>query len=298
MISAALSDLTLQAIRKALTRVGEMRLRTAKVHADSLLSGAAKSKAVNSAETECSNPELGLFDLRMVTEKKTTVAYARVTPKGLERLLQVTPADGYAELLQSAAAEHRPAIQSAIAASVETQLRNLDQERAGIAEKQTVLLDQLRRVIESGREALQAEAVALNQRRRRLEELLVFAPLPEKADGEPDTSRPVQLSGPKNEVEADYQRRMCDQLAEEYNDSPASRDAIERVFFITSAMNRAGEVGTEVSFDGRFHQSESKVLPNTKCRITTPGWVYETPSGKPSYLVKITVDPIPAGGES
>ncbi len=296
-MSTALSDSTLAALRKALTFEGEIRLRTKSVESYSLLGGGAKS--VIAAEKECLDSGLALFDVRSEKEGRTAVAYVRITSTGVAKLLECTPAQEYAELLRIATPAHSAAIQLALASTVETQLASLDFHRAEIVAKEVALLEQFRNVVEARFGSLRSETEAIQKRKQYFEDLLKPPSVKPEVlnDGTPIPKLPIDPPKPGNEVEENYQRRICQELAELYNESPDGREAVERVFYMTGAMCQIGEIGSEVVFDGRFHQSTARVLPGTKCRISAPGWVYESPSGNPSYLVKIAVDPITGGGD-
>ena len=292
MSATALSGLTLDALRKALTFEGEVRLRTKSVESDSLLAGTTKSKGVNTAEAECLNPELGLFHVRKEKVKTSEVTYVRISTHGLFRLVDATPTDGYATLIRTAATVYGDAILSAVATVVETCLKSLDRDRASTAEKETALLNQFRAIVSTRQAALDAELVAIEKRRHFFKDILEPKPITADNDLKPPAPKPPDQEPPKprNEVEAGYQRRICDELAVEYNESPDSRDAIVRVFYITNGMDTFGEPGKVVDFDGRYHQGQGRLHGGVSCRIRKAGWIYQSPSGEQNVLVKAEVE--------
>ncbi len=292
MLTAALSDLTLDALRKAITFEGEVRLRTKSVESDSLLAGTAKSKGVNTAESECLNPELELFHVRREKVKSSEVVYVRISNRGFSRLIDATPTDEYATLMRTAATVHGDAILSAVATAVETHLKSLDTDRASIAERESKLINQFRVIVSTRQAALDAELDTIEKRRHFFKDLLHPRPMPADNDPKPPAPKLFDREPPKprNEVEADFQRRVCDQLAEEYIDSPASRDAIERVFYITNGMDTFGTAGEVVDFDGRYHQGPGRLHGGVSCRVRKAGWIYRSPSGEQNVLVKAEVE--------
>lgn len=295
MSTVALSNLTLDALRKSLTFDREIRLRTSKVQSDSLLGGGGKS--VITAEKECLDSGLALFDIRTTKEGRTVVSYVRITSIGIERLLDSTPAEEFSELLRNAAPANRTAIQTALVTVVKTQMTYLDSQRSEIAFKESALLEQFRNVVESRLASLRSETSGVEIRKQYFEDLLKPPPMPlAKSENDAPTPKPsMEPPRPANEVEANYQRRMCDQLAEEYNEVPASRDAIERVFYITGGMDTFGERDSIVIFDGRFHHGIGKLQAGSPCRIRKPGWIYRAPSGEENVLVKAEVEPDSGG---
>lgn len=293
MAEVKLEALTVEALRKALRFHDRVRLRSAKASANSLLVGAASSAAVNAAEEQCRDKALGLIAIEMVSEtvrKKTSnVAYARITPHGIERLLKSLTPDEYAASLDNCHPAHAEALKAGMLPALTSKLQELDHQREALLRDEEELLDAVRKLVSDRRSQLDKESQAKARREEALSGLAEFIKTGKRPD--PDKPpKPGRKIPPATEMEVDFQRRICIELAEELKDSPQSRDAIERAFYIVDGMTPVGEVGETVKFDGSEHQSTDPLYPDDPAVVTQRGWRYEAPGGEVLQLVRATVE--------
>ena len=83
---------------------------------------------------------------------------------------------------------------------------------------------------------------------------------------------------PKTEGDIDFQRDICRELVFAWEDHQEARTALERVM-TNIGLEPIGEVGQQVNFDNREHQTNSNFQPGQVCKIVEPGWQLVSPRG-------------------
>jgi len=283
-----LEALTIEALRKALRFDDRVKLRTAKPSPSSLLAGSSTSASVNAAEAQCREQSLDLFRIDTVTEtvrKKTTqVTYATITHSGIQHLLNSVDTEEYSELLIACAKTHAEILKRKMLPAIKYKLNAIDAQRESLRLEERGLIDSIRKFAHERLTKFEEE----NQYKSKIHEEL--SKLSQAVmNGEVISDETTGGSKPKNEMEIEFQRSVCVELAEELKDTPESRGAIERAFYIVGGMSPVGEVGDTVSFDGSVHMSTDQVYPGDVAIISQRGWQYETPSGEVLQLVRATV---------
>ena len=99
------------------------------------------------------------------------------------------------------------------------------------------------------------------------------------------------MEKPKHERDYDFVVHLLDLLVMNWNDNlhKEDRKSIENVFK-KIGVEKTGEIGEELNFDGIYHDTRSPVEVGQKVIVILPGFAFETPKGS-MLLIKSKVQP-------
>ncbi len=99
------------------------------------------------------------------------------------------------------------------------------------------------------------------------------------------------MEKPKHDRDYDFVVRLLDLLVMNWNDNlhKEDRKSIENVFK-KIGVEKTGEIGEELNFDGIYHDTRSPVEVGQKVIVILPGFVFKTPKGS-MLLIKSIVQP-------
>ena len=282
-----ISELVVDALEKAIQQEGEIRLLAKGAGKPGLLAGGKLTAAKQKAIDQCLDPSLAWFSVREAEEGKGKTAgkvqYLSITRPGVETLFaRRSPAERI-ELLEKCANPHKEAANDALLRLAEIDLKAIDQERARLEERDAALRGLVQRIASVQIAALEQDRIQLERRASEVRSMSALAEqtaIEKPAKGEPQQSRVPIERQPVTEGDADYQRSLARELVFAWQDSSDSeaRAVLERVM-MNAGLDRIGEAGDQVSFDGRDHHTESDLLPGHPAVIVEPGWQLVSPRG-------------------
>jgi len=99
------------------------------------------------------------------------------------------------------------------------------------------------------------------------------------------------MEKPKHDRDYDFVVRLLDLLVMNWNDNlhKEDRKSIENVFK-KIGVEKTGEIGEELNFDGIYHDTRRPVEVGQKVIVILPGFVFKTPKGS-MLLIKSKVQP-------
>lgn len=277
--------LVLAALRKALGTRGPIRLvRAGKRPQDGELFPSTAKKN-QQAIAVCLNKERPLLEIvreQMVNGKLEQ--FVTLTDWGLEVLLGAVPAEEHANLMEEAAPLFRSRLAEKCLVVVRQHLGELEVRQKELSESRqrtTVAALQLARTyldqLAANRQQLDREAEAATG---------LEASLHGEQTGSGAPSKPAQrpAAPPRSEEDLNFQRDISEELVYGWREAETQEtsEALARVLF-NVGVERLGEPGQQVSFDGRWQHSEDELNADDQVEIIRPGWRLVNSRG--TYLI-------------
>jgi hypothetical protein len=275
--TADVGDLVLAALEAALEQEGECRLVTAG-RMKGLLPGGPATAAKKRAKEQCLDPALGLFTVSQTTAG-SKIDLVIITRRGIEFLIERRTPTQRRELLERSANPHKETVHEAVLRITTEELKRAQVERDVLDNRANELRQFVRKLTEEQLASLERTRTDLLRRQNELQALVdaaTNAPSPRLVPPAPRH----QFPQPVDDSDLDYQRDMCREMVFAWQDNPepVARAALE-VVMMNAGLERVGEVGDAVSFDNRYHHTESDLLPGQPAIVVEPGWQLISPRG-------------------
>jgi hypothetical protein len=238
-----------------------------------------RTKPYAQAIQTCLDKKHALLDIvREERKGKTVHHFVTINDHGLDALTANLPVEEYLKLVEEAVPDRRARLIDICLESVRRRVSQSEAERAPVtASRQRAtsamfaLLTAYLNQLDTERKRLDQELADVTDVKARL--LLVGADKNETPqDARKDLpDRPPRVAN--SEEELDYQRDVGEQLVYAWKDADTqeTQDALARVLF-NVGVERLGEVGQRVEFDGRWQHTEDALFPGNPAEVVKPGW--------------------------
>jgi hypothetical protein len=240
------------------------------------------SKAREEAIKQCLDDKLGLFNVREEGKSR----FVSITKRGIEALFENRPIERHKSLLDKLAAANRETAEEVCLSLWEDELGRFDTHRRQLLAREDEVSELLKRMASSRLKALEEERTLFDQRIQQATALRTELEQRRRGGGGPPTTRtkPREKTGPAAEEDLDFQRDTCEELVYSWQDATDSevRTALERVMRNTG-LEPIGNVGEQVSFDGRQHVTDDSLDAGDAAVISELGWRLTNARG--SYLI-------------
>jgi hypothetical protein len=249
-----------------------------------------RTKPFGEAIKLCLDKDHGFLDvIREERKGKTVRQFVTINGRGLDALVTNLPSDEYGKLFAEAAPIFRGRLLAQCLRAVRERLGQFEEQRARLLEARqkmaaaTVefMCAHLAQLDEDKSHVDRERAGALEARNRLAQERAAYeAAEARENQGQPTRTPPLAIS----EGELDFQRDVSEQLVYTWQDavSTETQDALARVLF-NVGVERIGEAGERVEFDGRWHHTDEELQPGDPAEVVRPGWRLVNQRG--SYLI-------------
>jgi hypothetical protein len=238
-----------------------------------------RTKPYGEAIKRCLDKDHGFLEVvREERKGKTVRQFVRISERGLDALAAHLPIEEYGRLVAEAAPVFRGQLLELCLRSVRDRLGQSEEQRVRLAEVHQRMVAAtadfmgayVRQLEEEQRRVGGELAAALEARNRLADERAAYESAAARAnEGQPTRIVPLAFS----EADLNFQRDISEELVYAWQNATSSETqaALARVL-LNVGVERIGEAGERVEFDGRWHHSDDELHPGDPAKVVRHGW--------------------------